>query len=93
MEICIYDRKQILQVHYALKDFLKSFITFRLLNGDMVFSRKTKVSCYKNEVNESVMLHAVFFKWYRFTVFDKNTKVSCNKQKYRVSVRKKLATK
>ena len=60
MEICVYDRKQILQVYYALKDFLKSFITFRLLNGDMVFSRKTKVSCYKNEVNESVMLHAVF---------------------------------
>ena len=37
---------------------MTSFITFRLLNGDMVFSRKTKVSCYKSEINKSVMLHA-----------------------------------
>ena len=56
-----------------------------------MFSRKTKVSCYKSEINESAMLHA-FFR-YRFTVFDKTTKVSSNKQKYRVTVAKKLATK
>ena len=79
-------------------DLITSFITFRLLNGllngDMVFSRKTKVSCYKSEINKSVMLHVFKKKQrYRFAVFDKNTKVSCNKQKYRVTVVKKLATK
>ena len=68
MKIYIYDRKQILQVYYASKAFLKysfwfhsfitSFITFQLVNGDMVFSRKTKVSCYKSEINKSVVLHA-----------------------------------
>ena len=56
----------------------------------MVFSRKTKVSCYKSEISKSVMLHAFFKKTkYRFTVFDINIKVSCNKQKYRVTVVKK----
>ena len=34
-----------------------------------MFSRKTKVSCYKSEINKSVMLHE-----YRFTVFDKTQK-------------------
>ena len=53
-----------------------------------MFSRKTKVSCYKSEINKSVMLHAFLKKQrYRFTVF------VCNKQKYRVTVVKKLATK
>ena len=56
-----------------------------------MFSRKTKISCYKSEINKSVMFHAFQKKQrYRFTVFDKNTKVSCNKQKYRVTVVKKL---
>ena len=59
-----------------------------------MFSRKTKVSYYKSEINKSVMLHAFKKKQrYRFTVFDKNSKVSCNKQKYRVTVVKKLAAK
>ena len=60
-----------------------------------MFSRKTKVSCYKSEINKSVMLHAFKKKKqrYRFTVFDKNTKVSCNKQKYRVTVVKKASSK
>ena len=53
----------------------------------MVFSRKTKVSRYKSEINKSVTLHAFLKKQrYRFTVFDKNTKVSYNKEKYRVTV-------
>ena len=59
-----------------------------------MFSRKTKVSCYKSDINKSVMLHALKKKQRcRFTVFDKNTKVSCKRQKYRVTVVKKLATK
>ena len=59
-----------------------------------MFSRLTKVSCYKSEIDKSVMLHAFLKKQrYRFTECDKNTKVSCNKQKYRVTVVKKLATK
>ena len=60
-----------------------------------MFSRKTKVSFYKSEMNKSVMLHVCVLKKqrYHFTVFDKNTKVSCNKQKYHVTVVKKLATK
>ena len=34
-----------------------------------MFSTKTKVSCYKSEINKSVMLHAFFKKQrYRFTV-------------------------
>ena len=58
-----------------------------------MFSRKTKISSYKSEINENVMLHA--FKKNKGIVLqcDKNTKVSCNKQKYRVTVVKKLATK
>ena len=60
-----------------------------------MFSRKTKISCYKSEINKSIMLHAFFFKKrYRFPLFDKNTKYPTgNKQKYRVTVVKKLATK
>ena len=60
-----------------------------------MFSRKTKISCYKSEINKCHVT-CVFLKKkgrYRFTVFDKNTKVSSNKQKYRVTVVKKLATK
>ena len=59
------------------------------------WSFQTKVSCYKSEINKSVMLHAFLKKKqrYHFTVVDKNTKVSCNKQKYRVTVVKKLETK
>ena len=60
-----------------------------------MFSRKTKVSCYKSEVyKQKCHVTCVLKKQrYRFTVFDKNTKASCNKQKYRVAVVKKLATK
>ena len=51
------------------------------------------MSCYKSEINKSVMLHA--FKKNEGIVLqcDKNTKVPCNKQKYRVTAVKKLATK
>ena len=56
-------------------------ITFRLLNGDMVFSRKTKVSCYKSEINKSVMLHAFFKKKTKGIVLQCLTKT----QKYPVT--------
>ena len=52
-----------------------------------MFSRKTKVSFYKSEINKSVMLHA-FLK-------NKGIVLQCltKTQKYRVTVVKKLATK
>ena len=54
-----------------------------------MFSRKTKVSCYKSEINKSVMLHAFYKnKGIVLQCLTKNTKVSCNKQKYRVTVEK-----
>ena len=66
-----------------------AFYMRQLLNGDMVFSRKTKVSCYISEINKSVMLHAFLKKQrYRFTVFDKSTKVSrygCKKARNKIS--------
>ena len=52
-----------------------------------MFSRKTKISCYKSEINKSVMLHA--FKKNKGIVLQCLTKT----QKYRVMVVKKLATK
>ena len=62
-----------------------------------MFVRKTKVSCYKSEINQSVMLHA-FLKKNKGIVSQCLTKtqktlVSCNKQKYCVTVVKKASNK
>ena len=52
-----------------------------------MFSRKTKISRYKSEINKSVMLHA--FKKNEGIILQCLTKT----HKYRVMIVKKLATK
>ena len=68
MKIYIYDRKQILQVYYALSfpknivfDLIRLLLRLLLFDYSLetwCFQEKTKVSCYKSEINKSVMLHA-----------------------------------
>ena len=52
-----------------------------------MFSRKTKVSCYKSEKNKSVMLHAFFKKKqkYRVTVVNSETQRTVQNAKWLIN--------